>query len=858
VTREAPARPTGGAAARPVDARLAVAVAPAWVVLAACRGAGAGYLVALAVVAAAIGCAGLLLRRRPACRLIAAAGFCTAVVLIPFAARSWSARASPLHRLAGAHAAVTIDLVTTEDPHPLAATGVAGMPRVAVQTDAVAVDTGSGVLTLAGPVLVLAPARGWQDVLPGQHVRMTGTVQPSLDGGTAGATLFAEQPPELLGRPPWWQRAAGSVRSGLRDAAGVLPAAERGLLPGLVDGDTAGLDPVLVERFRVAGLTHLVAVSGTNCSIVVGIVLLVLQQARVRPWPRALAGGAVLVAFVMVARPSPSVLRAAVMAVIALVSLATGRPRAALPALAAAVLALLIWDPRLCVDAGFTMSVLATGALLVLAPGWAATLRRWRVPMGVAEAIAVASAAHVVTAPVIAALSGRVSLVAVPANVLAEPAVPVATVFGFGAAVVDPLWSPGARALAWLAGWPCRWLVGVAERMGAVPGASLPWTGGGSGALTLLAVIVALLWLARRAGVWRWLAVSAVLGVLVQIPVRAVLSGWPPPGWVFVACDVGQGDALVLDAGPHTAVTIDAGPDPIAVDRCLRELGVTDIAVLAITHFHLDHVGGIVGLLHGRRVGRVVSGPLPDPLTGVSIVQRALAPLRLGVVSPPVGATFDVGRVHLEVLGPAAPFHDTRSDPNNSSLVLRATIGDVRILLPGDLEVEAQQAMLAAGTDVRADVLKVPHHGSAYSDPAFLAAVRPRVGVISVGLHNDYGHPSPVLLRELATLGVPVRRTDHDGDVAVVGPRARLTTVLHAVSSVAGGTPRVGAGPGERGGVAASAPGVRMGAWQPAPSRSTTCPIRSRHSCCSSATRNCWSPGASARSPPPRAGVTRT
>ena len=275
----------------------------------------------------------------------AAVGFCIALVLVPFAGRLWQARASPLMMLAAQHAAVTAELTVSGDPHTLAATGVAGAPRVSVETDADALDVAGARWRVSGPVLVLAPEYGWADVLPGQRVRIDGTLQPSLDAGSTGATLFAQRPPELIGRPPWWQRVAGRVRSGLRAASAVLPVEERGLLPGLVDGDTNGLDPVLVERFRIAGLTHLVAVSGTNCSIVLGIVLLVLRRAGARPWVCGALGALVLVAFVVVARPSPSVLRAALMAVIALGSLAAGRPRQAVPALSATVLALLIWRP---------------------------------------------------------------------------------------------------------------------------------------------------------------------------------------------------------------------------------------------------------------------------------------------------------------------------------------------------------------------------------------------------------------------------------------------------------------------------------------------------------------------------------
>jgi competence protein ComEC len=809
----------------------------------------------LAVIAGVMG-----LRRGPGVlRLVATAGFCTALVLVPLAGRLWAARASPLARLAASHASVTLDLTTTGDPRPLATTGVAGAPRVAVPTDAA-----------GGSVLVLAPAGQWRDVLPQQRVQVSGTLAPSLDGPLAGATLFADQPPRLTGRPPWWQRAAGAVRAGLRRASDVLPPEERGLLPGLVDGDTAGLDPVLTERFRVAGLTHLVAVSGTNCSIMVGALLLVLRRARARPGWCAIAGAVMVVAFVIVARPSPSVLRAAVMAMIALVCLATGRPRSGVPILAATTLALLGYDPLLAVDAGFAMSVLATASLLLLAPGWAIALRRRRVPAGLAEALAVATAAHLVTAPVIAALSGRISLVAVPANVLAEPAVPLATVLGFGAAVVAPEWSGGAQGLAWLAGWPCRWLVGVADRLGALPGARLPWFGGLLGALTLLAATVALVVLAARRGLGRWLAAAVVVAVLVQVPVRSAVTAWPPPGWDLIACDVGQGDALVLNAGPHTAVEIDAGPDPVLIDRCLRELGIDYVALLAFTHYHLDHVGGLAGVLHGRRVGRVITGPLADPATGVDLVAGLLGAHRLAVAAPPVGARFAIGRVQVQVLGPAAAFHDTRSDPNNSSLVLRASVGDVSILLPGDAEIEAQQAMLAAGVDLRADVLKVPHHGSAYSDPAFLAAVRARVAVISVGRHNDYGHPSPMLLGYLGRLGAPVRRTDQDGDVAVVGDRANLTTVVHGIDTVTAASLPAGAlsgrpssaGPGRMVAWPSDGEAVLVAVRRERPGRRVSCPPTTCRSPCrrwsrSWVMRSCWSPGRSPRCRPPPAGTTR-
>jgi competence protein ComEC len=345
-----------------------------------------------------------------------------------------------------------------------------------------------------------------------------------------------------------------------------------------------------------------------------------------------------------------------------------------------------------------------------------------------------------------------------------------------------------------------------------------------------------------------------VVAVIVQLPVRALVSGWPPPGWLFVACDVGQGDSLVLPAGGGTAVVIDTGPDPVLVDRCLTDLHVHDIALLLLSHYHLDHVGGIAGVFHGRHVNQVLTGPLAEPASGVEIVRDVLADhgLRAGTVV--VGSGADIGGVHLEVLAPAYAMHGSRSDPNNSSVVVRATVHGTRLLLPGDAEVEEQQAVLDSGVDVDADVLKVPHHGSAYSDERFLRAVHAKLAVISVGRHNDYGHPSPLLLAELGRLGLPVRRTDRDGDVAVVcdGERRLSAAVRGTRASTAGLGTATARQPSDR--------HATMSGWQATrvrPPASTS----ARHflrSCWLSATTSSWPLVPSSRSPPLPAGSIQT
>jgi competence protein ComEC len=266
------------------------------------------------------------------------------------------------------------------------------------------------------------------------------------------------------------------------------------------------------------------------------------------------------------------------------------------------------------------------------------------------------------------------------------------------------------------------------------------------------------------------------------VPVRLLAPGWPPDRAVVVACSVGQGDAVVLPAAAGEAVVVDAGPEPAAVDRCLRGLRVVAVPLLVITHFHADHVGGVAGVTRGRRLGAVALPGFGEPAAGAQLVLAAARTAGAEVIHPGPGWRYARGDLALAMLGPARPLAGTRSDPNNNSLILRAVLaGAVSVLLAGDAETEEQQELLAevGAPALRADVLKVAHHGSAYQDLAFLEAVHPTVALVSVGADNDYGHPNPAVLAHLSRLGAWVLRTDIDGDLAVVRAGAGLAVTTH-------------------------------------------------------------------------------
>ncbi|MCZ2837028.1 DNA polymerase III subunit delta [Modestobacter sp. VKM Ac-2985] len=756
-----------------LDLRLVPPALSVWVLTLLAPHLPVGLLLALAA-ASALGAAALLLagrsHRAVVRRQVAARGVvigCLAAVTVTgatSAVRAQARAAAPLLAFADRGAVVEVFLELTDDPRPVAGAGAA---RVLVHGKASPAADRTG----GDPVLLFGAAEEWAGLLPGQSVRLHVLVRPAEPGDDVVAVLSARSPPDPEGGPGVVQDVAGSLRTGLAEsAARTLPDRAAGLLPGLVVGDTSAMDPALVEEFRRAGLAHLTAVSGANVAIVVGLVLWPLRARAVdRRW-QALAAALAIVGFVVLARPGASVLRAAAMGAVAVLALASGRARAAVPALAATVLVLLLLSPGLASDVGFALSVSATAAIVLLAPGWSRALRRHRAPRPVADAVAVSAAAGLATAPLVAGLAGLVSLVSLPANLLAAPAVPPATVLGVLAALVSPA-APGlADVLTWLAGWPVRWLVVVAERATAVPDGTTGWPAGTRGAVLLAVLLAVVVWT-----LWRWprlrpLAVAALLGVvLVGWPLRQAGRGWPLTDTVVVACDVGQGDALVLPTGPGEAVLVDAGPDPALVDGCLRRLGVDRLPLVLLSHLDADHVGGLAGALAGRDVGEVATGALTPDDERVPRLERAVAEAGARRVVLRPGDRRTVGSAGFEVLAPDPAEAVAGAEPNDLSLVVRATQRGVRVLLTGDLGAEAEARLVAAGLDLGADVFKVPHHGSADADPGFLGASGAVVALISVGADNSYGHPTRRLLDWLADAGMRTYRTDRDGDVAVVG-----------------------------------------------------------------------------------------
>ncbi|ASU77934.1 ComEC family competence protein [Actinopolyspora erythraea] len=768
--------------ARPLDLRLVPAALGVWG--ATLLGLYCGWITAVALSCCGVATAGtglVLVRRRWAAGvvmcsvLVATASFGVAV-------RLWPVENHPLREPTSRGESLRVRVELTERPTPTNGAGADGGARgerAVLRARLNAVRQDRRWHATSGAVLLLVPAESWSGLLRGQRVTTTGAALRPSGAGLLVTVLAVHQPPEDVTRPPPAQRFAERLRGGLRAASeSVLSPRAEGLLPGLVVGDTSGLLDTVRRDFEKAGLTHLTAVSGANLAIVCGAVLLLFRAVRAPPVLAASAAGAALAGFVVLAGGEPSVLRAAVMGALGLLALALGRNKTTLPALAGCVILLVSWRPELAVSAGFALSVAATTALVLLAPPWSEWLRRRGLPLRLAQALVAPAAAQLATAPLVVALSGEFSLVGVLANLLVEPVIAPATVLGFAATLLAPWSAPLGELLVLGAAPELEWVLFVARCAVSVPLATLPLPSGMVGAslvVTLVLAVLVLLWF--RGG--RLLLGGSLLAVLLLVATIGVRpGGWPVTGWSVVACDVGQGDSLVLATGVSgSAVVVDTGPSAALVDGCLDRLGIRRVPLLVLTHPHADHFAGLAGVLVGREVNAVATGVTTPSRWADTGVGRRTREDGARLVRLSAGQRMRWPELAVEVLAPEGAGSEPPAERvNDASVVLRARTPVGRVLLTGDIELSGQRGLLSSGARLDAEVLKVPHHGSRYTSAEFLRAVSPRLALISVGHDNDHGHPSTEIIETLRGLGASVRRTDRRGDIAVLEGKTGMRT----------------------------------------------------------------------------------
>jgi len=590
---------------------------------------------------------------------------------------------------------------------------------------------------------------------------------------------------------------AAAFRGALTDAAQHVDHAA--LVPGFAVGDTSLVSDDLDAAMRDTALTHLTAVSGSNIGLVVAVVVACLSRLGVRRRWRVAGAGAAILVFSALVGPDASLQRAAVMAAVLLLGRFGGQRATGLASLGTAMVVLLALDPWQAMQPGFALSVAATAGILFLAAPLTRLLRhRARFPRVLALPVAVATAAQLTCGPLTLLLQPGVPVLGVIANVLAAPAAPLGTGLGLLAMLLLPVSDAMGHWVLSVASLPAHWIELIAYSAERLPIVRLHWPGGWTGAVLHAACELALLvaWWVRRGtlalpGIGRvtprrpWqpetsppLAVRVVVAVL-RAGALGIVVGCSfltptierlavPDDWFLVACDVGQGDAILLrdPDEPDRVVLIDTGDSVEMLESCLDTFSVSRLALLLLSHDDRDHVGALAAVL--GRTERAVIAPESSEHTArreALLEQFSTASVPVEVGHAGMSMAFSREGLRLEILAPEPGV--TPVDANAASLVARAEVDDTSILLLADTGYEEQSRLRLGGTHLQADVLKVAHHGSKDQDPALAPATGAQIALISVGADNRYGHPADDTLAQLARAGMAVLRTDAHGSVAL-------------------------------------------------------------------------------------------
>jgi len=581
--------------------------------------------------------------------------------------------------------------------------------------------------------------------------------------------------------PAWHVSAILRTRRELsRGLALALPEPHASLAQGVLLGERSALPPELLDDLNVTNTSHLVVVSGSNVVLVAGYATFAFAWLLGRRAALLLSIVAVL-AYAMLVGLDPPVARATIMGILLVVARFAGRRTDGLTAILLAASAMVAWSPAIVRDVSFQLSFAATAGIIWLASpirdrvvdALAWLLRRERVPHWTAplivEPLAITIAAIIATTPIVGMNFGRLSLVAIPANMLVVPAFPLILVSSALAAIGGILpfahVALGAPAYLLLEYW-----IAVAAWFARLPSAALSIDGYSTtaAALTylLLGAALATLGLGRYRvrretklappidfDVRALRSVAIVAAPVVVLAASAGFIAWPdePRRLQVTVLDVGQGDAILIETPRGQDILIDGGPGRAVLRGLGAELPWHDrsIDLMVVSHMQADHAAGLVDVLDRYNVSRVLVPSSSGDSAIARALSRAAAREHASLSLARAGDTIDLGDgIVLQVLWPRAESLGDAS--NDDSLVLRLSWRDVSFLLTGDIGAATERKLIAAGADVRSTVLKVPHHGSATSSSEeFLAVVQPVIAVVSAGAGNPFGHPAPDVVQRL-------------------------------------------------------------------------------------------------------------
>jgi competence protein ComEC len=590
--------------------------------------------------------------------------------------------------------------------------------------------------------------------------------------------LHDDDPATLLARAHAW--ALAQLRARLAE-----PGAS--ILAGELWGERAAFPPGLRAEFQETGTVHILVTAGLHLGVVAMIAMLLLRGCGA---PRAACAActiAIVWSYALFSGAHLPSLRAAVMCSVGLAAYAAGRAPLSWSAYTAALLFFALLFPQDVGSASFLLSFSCVGAILLLGGLVSESLEAFALPERVKEGLVLTIATQIGTWPLTAAVFLLFAPYAVPANLLVVPVVGVTMILGAIQLALTPI-PTLAQLAANVNSWPLAWMTGAISTFASLPHAAIPMSPPPPWTIALYdGTVAGAVWCWRRGG--RTFALASVLiaiGIVAAPPIAA------DDRLRITVLDVGQADGIVIQTPAGHTMLVDAGGKlergtlggssaervgEETVVPFLRRARITHVDVLILSHPHGDHAGGMAPVLRSFPVTEFADGG--QRYSGYAY-KDAVATARaegVPIVYPRAGMVWrtDDG-LTLTFLGPSLPFIESDNTINDNSIAFILQYKRFRMLFTGDAGVAAEQRFLSEGVDLHADVLKVGHHGSAYSSsPAFIAAVKPRYAIISVGRHNMFGHPAPSTLETLQRFSAHVYRTDEEGAVRIVTDGQTIT-----------------------------------------------------------------------------------
>lgn len=635
------------------------------------------------------------------------------------------------------------------------------------------------------PLLVQTSIYKSQSFKTGDYVKFNGKIkitrksdvnyiQKRIDGAVSVGKITYGKPRQLMYRFARWI----NHRTSQAASRFILPDG-RALFSGMLFGDISEMNEEQETAFRRAGLTHLVAVSGSNLAMIIIPLVYMFTWLGIRKEFQLLAVLTFAFFYAFATGLEPPILRASVMTAIAIIGLYFLGRKNSLSVLSFTCLVLLVFDPFLIFRPSFLLSFASTLGLVVLMPSIKQLLIR--VPGWLSVPLATTISAQILVIPVAGYFFGEVSVVSFIANVIAAPLVPLITNLGLISVILLDISKP----IVLLAATATNFCLGALLMIGKVFG-SIKWATlqANFNLFTSLVyfLIVYLFFLEKR--LKTILKVKIALGVLFVI---IACIAWKPilaPPVIandveVYFFDVGQGDGALIRTKEGSNVVIDTGKSNNLMFKHLKDLNINGIDVLLISHFDEDHAGGTTDIADNFKVSKAMRGKTADKSNLEKVIDKSFSRNRVEVIEVDKGQTFWLGKLKIAILHPGnTDVSYTKDNDNNDSVVAKFSYNNVSFLFTGDVEKEAQEN-IKNDIDLKSDVIKVPHHGAKNAvNEEFLKGAAPKVAIVSVGRNNFYGHPSKEYLDLLRNQNIDMYRTDLKGTIKVVsnGRSVSVTT----------------------------------------------------------------------------------